>query len=74
MDLDPESKADILWDVTDGLPFDNDSCAFIHSEHFPEHLAVQQGVRFLAECHRSLGRGGGADRYALVTRNGAQLL
>jgi predicted SAM-dependent methyltransferase len=58
VDLDPASNADILWDVTDGLPFDNDSCTFIHTEHFLEHLAIQQGVRFLAECYRCLGRGG----------------
>src|ERR1019366_3932000 len=58
LDLDPETKADFLWDITDGLPFDNDSCAFIYSEHFLEHLPIQDGVRFLAECHRSLQRGG----------------
>jgi predicted SAM-dependent methyltransferase len=58
LDLDPETKADFLWDITDGLPFDNDSCAFIHSEHFLEHLPIQDGVRFLAECYRSLQRGG----------------
>jgi predicted SAM-dependent methyltransferase len=58
LDLDPESGADILWDVTDGLPFMDESCAFIYSEHFLEHLPVQDGVRFLAECHRSLQKGG----------------
>jgi predicted SAM-dependent methyltransferase len=58
LDLDPGTKADFLWDVTDGLPFDNDSCAFMYSEHFLEHLPIQDGVRFLAECYRSLQRGG----------------
>jgi predicted SAM-dependent methyltransferase len=58
LDLDPESKADFLWDVNDGLPFPDNSCAFIYSEHFLEHLPVQQGVRFLAECRRSLSKGG----------------
>ena len=58
LDLDPGSRADILWDVTDGLPFPNDSCAFMYSEHFLEHLPVQDGIRFLKECHRSLQKGG----------------
>src|ERR1700721_3231580 len=58
MDADPTTKADILWDVTEGLPFPNDSCSFIYCEHFLEHIPVQDGVRFLAECHRSLQKGG----------------
>ena len=58
LDLELDSSADIVWDVTDGLPFANDSCAFIYCEHFLEHLPVQDGVRFLAECHRSLQKGG----------------
>lgn len=58
LDLDPESGADIIWDITDGLPFANDTCAFIYSEHFLEHLPVQEGVHFLTECHRSLRKGG----------------
>ena len=58
LDLDPGTKADILWDVTDGLPFPDDSCAFLYSEHFLEHIPVREGVRFLSECRRSLQPGG----------------
>ncbi len=58
LDLDPATPADILWDLTDGLLFPDDSCAFIYSEHFLEHIPVQQGVRFLSECRRSLQPGG----------------
>jgi predicted SAM-dependent methyltransferase len=58
LDLDPAVRADILWDVTDGLPFPDDSCAFIYSEHFLEHIPVSKGVRFLTECRRSLQTGG----------------
>lgn len=58
LDLDPGVRADIVWDVTDGLPFLDNSCAFIYSEHFLEHIPVQQGVRFLTECRRSLQVGG----------------
>jgi predicted SAM-dependent methyltransferase len=58
LDIDPESGADIIWDVADGLPFADDSCAYVYSEHFLEHLPVQRGVCFLAECYRSLWKGG----------------
>jgi predicted SAM-dependent methyltransferase len=58
LDLDPAARADIQWDVTDGLPFPDESCAFVYSEHFLEHISVQQGVRFLTECRRSLQPGG----------------
>jgi predicted SAM-dependent methyltransferase len=58
IDLESNSRADIIWDVTDGLPFGNDSCAFIYCEHFLEHLPVQDGLRFLTECHRCLQKGG----------------
>jgi predicted SAM-dependent methyltransferase len=58
LDLDSGTRADLFWDVTDGLPFPDDSCAFIYSEHFLEHIPVQMGVRFLTECRRSLQSGG----------------
>lgn len=58
LDLSPETRPDIFWDVTDGLPFSDNSCAFIYSEHFLEHIPVQDGVRFLVECRRSLRPGG----------------
>lgn len=58
LDLDPGAQADIVWDVTDGLPFPDNSCAFMYSEHFLEHIPVAEGVRFLTECRRSLQPGG----------------
>jgi predicted SAM-dependent methyltransferase len=58
LDADPTTCADVLWDVTDGLPFPDDSCAFVYCEHFLEHIPVQEGVRFLSECRRSLQKGG----------------
>ena len=68
LDLDPQSRADIVWDVTDGLPFADGSCAFIYSEHFLEHLPVAQGVQFLKECRRCL-RDGGVLRVAMPSVN-----
>lgn len=58
LDADAATRADIVWDVTDALPFPDDSCAFIYCEHFLEHISVQEGVRFLAECRRCLQNGG----------------
>lgn len=58
LDLDPGSRADLLWDVRDGLPCADASCSFIYSEHFLEHLPVSDGGRFLKECHRCLQNGG----------------
>jgi predicted SAM-dependent methyltransferase len=64
LDLDPSAGADVVWDVTDGLPFDEGTCGFIYSEHFFEHIPVQEGVRFLRECRRAL-RSGGVVRVAM---------
>jgi hypothetical protein len=41
LDSDLGTRPDIVWDVTDGLPFPDASCAFIYSEHFLEHIHVQ---------------------------------
>jgi predicted SAM-dependent methyltransferase len=60
--VESSSRADILWDVTDGMPFENDSCGYIYCEHFLEHLPVQDGVRFLTGSHRSLRKGGAVHR------------
>jgi predicted SAM-dependent methyltransferase len=64
LDLDPKARADIVWDITDGLPFGNGTCSFIYSEHFVEHIPVREGVRFMKECRRVL-RDGGVVRIAM---------
>lgn len=46
--------ADIVWDVREGLPVGDTSCELIYSEHLLEHLEINDGVRFLRECHRAL--------------------
>ena len=59
VDLDSAAKAaDILVDVTDGIPVADESCQFIYNEHFLEHLTVEDGLCFLNECHRILRPGG----------------
>lgn len=53
-----------MWDVTEGLPVPDGSCECIYSEHFLEHLTVEQGIRFLRDCRRVL-RPGGVMRVAM---------
>jgi predicted SAM-dependent methyltransferase len=43
---------DQVLDVRRGLPFKN--AAAIYAEHFLEHLALEDGLEFLAECRRVL--------------------
>lgn len=43
---------DRVLDVTVGLPFRN--VVAIYAEHFLEHLSLDQGLAFLAECRRAL--------------------
>ena len=56
--LDILRGADIRADVRKGLPFEDESVDFIYSEHFIEHLSLEEGKVYFAECHRVLRRGG----------------
>jgi predicted SAM-dependent methyltransferase len=47
---------DVVADVTRGLDFADAGAVF--SEHFLEHLAVDDALRFLLEAHRVLADGG----------------
>lgn len=53
-----EGVTDIVCDLTHCIPFANDSCQLIYSEHLLEHFDVKQGVDFLHECWRVLIPGG----------------
>ncbi|KKN47989.1 hypothetical protein LCGC14_0657470 [marine sediment metagenome] len=48
------------WRYSEGdtLPFDSDSVSFIFSEHFLEHLTVEEVAPFIVECSRILAPGG----------------
>jgi predicted SAM-dependent methyltransferase len=50
--------ADIIWDLTKGIPLEDSSCSLIYSEHMLEHMKVEQGLNLLRECHRVLKPGG----------------
>lgn len=55
---DAHEVVDLVWDVTTGLPFRNDSCRYIYHEHLLEHFPPDKGVAFLSECRRVLMPGG----------------
>jgi len=44
----------IIWDVTNGLPFPNDSVDKIRTSHFLEHLSVDEEIEFFKEVLRVL--------------------
>lgn len=51
-------KLDLNWDLRWGLPFPDSSVEFIYNEHFLEHLTVEEGLKMLSECRRTLKTGG----------------
>lgn len=57
INVDIEEGADVLADVTQGLPFENNSVDGIYSEHFIEHINQGDGCFFFRECRRILRPG-----------------
>lgn len=51
-------KIQVVWDLRRGLPFRNESCSAIFSEHLIEHVPREDASRLLAECYRVLANGG----------------
>ncbi|MBD2771543.1 class I SAM-dependent methyltransferase [Iningainema tapete] len=61
INIDKDEKldtVDFVWNILNGLPFENDCCQFIYHEHLLQHLPVDKGVMFLEECYRILESGG----------------
>jgi len=44
----------VYLDARKKLPFANDTFCYIFNEHFISHLALEEGIRFFAECYRVL--------------------
>jgi len=53
-----ESKLDIICDLSKEFPFEINSCSYIYSEHFIEHLEWLDGRILLEKCFNSLSMGG----------------
>ena len=55
IDIQQIPGVDVVADVTQGLQFENVEAVF--AEHFLEHLAIADAIKFLLESHRVLGPG-----------------
>jgi hypothetical protein len=51
------------WNLTNGLPAENDSLEFVYHSHFLEHLTYRNGLNILGEIYAALKIGG---RHRLV--------
>ncbi len=59
INIDLSSKAEIALDMREPLPFSDNSCSIVYSEHFLEHLDYPKVANsFLRECYRVLENGG----------------
>jgi SAM-dependent methyltransferase len=59
INIDLSSHADVTLDMREPLPFLENSCAIIYSEHFLEHIDYPEQTQFfLKECYRVLEPGG----------------
>jgi predicted SAM-dependent methyltransferase len=58
INVDIEPGADVIADITDGLPFANGTVDGVFSEHFIEHITQAEGCHFFRECRRVLRPGG----------------
>jgi hypothetical protein len=53
-----ENKLDIVCDLSKEFPFEENSCSYIYSEHFIEHLEWSDGRTLIENCFKSLQDGG----------------
>ncbi|MDY9922730.1 class I SAM-dependent methyltransferase [Methanobacterium sp.] len=58
VNIDIEPGADLVIDVTKGLPFDDNTVELIYNEHFIEHLDYEEGHEILREFYRVLKKDG----------------
>jgi len=58
VNIDIEPGADLVIDVREGLPFNDNSVDFIYNEHFVEHLTYEECEKVLREFWRCLKKGG----------------
>ncbi|MEU6442482.1 methyltransferase domain-containing protein [Streptomyces sp. NPDC047046] len=59
LNIDLVPPADLLWDIREGIPLQDDSTDEIFSEHFLEHIDYPRSAKHYArEAHRVLAPGG----------------
>lgn len=58
VDIARGPQIDVVWDLRRGLPFADESCAVVFSEHVIEHLTKEDALKLMRECYRILQGGG----------------
>jgi GT2 family glycosyltransferase len=58
IDNRPETKPDILCDVMEGLPYDDNSIDIVRADDFLEHISMDLVIRVMEEIWRVLRPGG----------------
>ncbi|MFF7362309.1 methyltransferase domain-containing protein [Streptomyces sp. NPDC008125] len=59
LNIDLVPPADLLWDIREGVPLQDDSVEEIFSEHFLEHIDYPRSAKqYVREAHRILAQGG----------------
>jgi len=58
LDVARGDQIDIVWDLRNGMPFANESCAALFGEHVIEHVPRDAAEKLVRECHRVLQPGG----------------
>lgn len=56
--LDINGKADIFWDLRNGIPFPENSVDEIYTSHTFEHIPFESLKKLITECHRVLKSSG----------------
>ncbi len=58
IDIEGNGTTTFAWNLTEPLPLPDRSVDCVYSEHFIEHLSLEDGRRLLADCRRVLAPGG----------------
>ena len=51
-------RVDLIWNLKNGIPFEDDTVDAVFHEHLLEHLSLRDGFQLTRECHRALKPGG----------------
>ena len=52
------AQFNMVANLSQELPIDNEACKYIYCSHFIEHLEWFDGEKFIRECYRVLEKGG----------------
>lgn len=58
VDIDPNTKVDVVADLSKGFPFEDNSIDEIKASDILEHFTKEDGLVFLKECYRVLSLSG----------------